>query len=118
MLKLHKTVCIHGNLICYRGFGILITGTPGSGKSWLSAYFISKGAELIADDMVTLYQKNSICHGSIANPTYRGILYLRNTGFIAVPSTITCTIPIHAHILLSSRTKLKISGSSQYKRRA
>jgi len=112
MLKLHKTLCLHGNLICYHSFGILITGTPGSGKSWLSAYFVSQGADLIADDMVILYQKNGICHGRIANPTYRGILYLRDTGFIAVPSTMAYTVPIHAHILLSSNTKLKISGSS------
>ncbi len=106
--RFHKPLCLHGNLVYYQGFGILITGAPGSGKSWLSAYLINQGAELIADDMVMLYQQAGIWYGYLANSSYRGILHLRNSGFIAVPAGSSHSIPIHTHILLSASTKLKI----------
>ena len=90
----------------------MITGAPGSGKSWVSAYLIRCGASLIADDMILLYSMNGMYHGQIANPRYRGLLYLRNHGFIAVPTCPDHSIPIHKHILLSAGTRLRISGSS------
>ena len=101
MPKHLKACCLHGNLVRYCGFGILITGVPGCGKSWLSAYLIACGAELIAADMVRIHRQKDVWYGQTANVTYQGILHLREYGFIAAPCP-SVAIPIHTHLAFTT----------------
>ncbi|WP_085784066.1 HPr kinase/phosphorylase [Candidatus Nucleicultrix amoebiphila] len=75
--------CIHGNALVYQGRGILILGSPRSGKSDLSLRLIERGAILIADDLVRIEQEN----GSLvayADPEFQGLLEVSGVGFIRV----------------------------------
>lgn len=59
-------VTIHGNLIVYRGLGLLLLGRSGLGKSDCALDLIANGCQLVADDMVQL-ERNSL-HQIIGRP--------------------------------------------------
>lgn len=49
---------IHANCVAHFGRGVLIQGSPGSGKSTLSLALMAQGAMLVADDYVHLEKRN------------------------------------------------------------
>lgn len=55
-LRLAQSTSIHGVCLDVLGMGVIITGDSGSGKSELGLELISRGAGLVADDVVDLYR--------------------------------------------------------------
>lgn len=45
---------IHGNLVSVFGFGVLIVGDSGTGKTACSVFLLKRGHRLIADDVVEI----------------------------------------------------------------
>lgn len=76
---------IHANAISFMGYGILITGASGSGKSDLSLRLMDQGAILISDDyvMLTVHQDQSLW----ASPpeALAGKMEIRGIGIVTVP---------------------------------
>ncbi len=55
-LRLAQSTSVHGVCLDVLGMGVIITGDSGSGKSELGLELISRGAGLVADDVVDLYR--------------------------------------------------------------
>lgn len=71
---------LHGTLVSLRGKGILILGSSGSGKSDLALRLImEKGAVLIADDRVNLFQNDGRLFGSAPAEIF-GKMEIRGVG--------------------------------------
>lgn len=49
---------IHGTGLYFEGYGILLTGPSGSGKSDLALRLMARGAELVGDDYLELSRDN------------------------------------------------------------
>ncbi len=49
---------IHAGCVDLEGFGVLITGKSGSGKSGLALRLLALGASLVADDQVKINEQN------------------------------------------------------------
>ncbi len=71
---------IHGTLVSLNGKGILIIGASCSGKSDLALRLImEKGAILVADDRVNLFQNDNRLYGSSPTEIF-GKLEIRGVG--------------------------------------
>ena len=55
-LRLAQSTSLHGVCLDVLGTGVIITGDSGSGKSELGLELISRGAGLVADDVVDIYR--------------------------------------------------------------
>lgn len=77
----HQTIGIHGTLIQLYGYGVLLTGESGLGKSLAAFELLKKGAQLIADDMVHLKRVDGVLMGSAPNNLY-DVLEVRGLGLI------------------------------------
>lgn len=55
-LRLAQSTSVHGVCLDVLGMGVIITGDSGSGKSELGLELISRGAGLVADDVVDIYR--------------------------------------------------------------
>lgn len=78
----HINHSIHANFVVWQGMGILITGPSGSGKSTLSWQLIQCGAYLVADDLVHIEKDCGQLIGSLPNPQFTGLIYLRDQGVL------------------------------------
>lgn len=76
---------IHGNLVNILGIGVLILGESGTGKSESSLKLISRGFQLVADDVVELAARGGRLFGRSPDPLV-GILASRIEGFVDVPA--------------------------------
>jgi ABC-type dipeptide/oligopeptide/nickel transport system ATPase component len=61
LLKITQQLCdgsivVHGTGISCCGKGVLLIGSPGSGKSDLALRMLALGSQLIADDQVVIHQ--------------------------------------------------------------
>jgi len=74
---------LHGTCLRINGFGVLITGKPGSGKSLTALALLQRGHQLISDDLTHLTRhKNKIiatCPSSIHN-----LLFINQLGLLEV----------------------------------
>lgn len=65
-----SNIILHGAVVGYDDYGILITGLSGAGKSTLSTYCLKNGMKFIGDDRIAVSkQGNQI----LANPIYTTI---------------------------------------------
>lgn len=62
-----SNLILHGAVVGYDNYGILITGLSGAGKSTLSAYCLKKGMQFVGDDRIALTRKDGQL---VANPIY------------------------------------------------
>ena len=76
-----NTLCIHGNLIQLYGYGVLLIGESGIGKSFATLELLKKGAQLIADDITHLHLSNGELVGSAPKNLY-DVLEIRGLGLI------------------------------------
>lgn len=67
--------------VAIAGRGLLIAGTPGSGKTSLALELIDRGAQLIGDDAVDVDQRDGILQACPPANT-RGMIEVRNVGII------------------------------------
>ena len=74
---------LHGCMVDYRGIGVLIIGSSGSGKSETAIGLLEKGAALVADDVVNLKQIGGDLSAT-AKDFARGYLEMRGIGIINV----------------------------------
>jgi HPr kinase/phosphorylase len=75
---------LHGTSVEVKERGILISGTPGSGKSSLALQLIDRGAILIADDqtILSLEGQELVLHCPLR---LKGIMEIRNVGLCSFP---------------------------------
>ena len=72
---------LHATCVALDGRGVLITGPSGSGKSALALSLMALGAQLVADDQVTL----SLREGALwadCPPAIRGMIVARGIGLL------------------------------------
>lgn len=72
---------VHGTCVSIDGFGLLLRGAPGSGKSDLALRLIDHGARLVADDRVVLDKREGGLWAS-APAALAGLLEVRGVGII------------------------------------
>lgn len=83
--KLAPETRLHGVLVDVYGFGILITGESGIGKSETALELIKRGHRLIADDAVDIKAIEGVLHARSPFIT-SGMLEVRGMGIIDVPA--------------------------------
>ena len=76
-------VTAHATCIAFDGRGVLLRGSPGSGKSDLALRAIADGARLVADDQVILSRRGSKVVAS-SPPTLYGMIEIRGLGIMRV----------------------------------
>lgn len=83
--KLAPETRMHGVLVDVYGFGILITGESGIGKSETALELIKRGHRLVADDAVDIKAIEGTLNGKSPYIT-NGMLEVRGMGIIDVPA--------------------------------
>jgi len=83
--KLAPETRMHGVLVDMYGFGILITGESGIGKSETALELIKRGHRLVADDAVDIKAIEGVLHAKSPYIT-NGMLEVRGMGIIDVPA--------------------------------
>ena len=73
-----------GTCVAVDGRGVLLRGPSGAGKSDLALRLVDDGAELVADDRVTLVSSAAGLTAS-APPALRGLLEVRGLGVFRLP---------------------------------
>jgi len=76
----HQASCV-----AIGGRGVLIEGSPGSGKSSLALALIDRGATLVGDDGVLLEQRDGRLW-ALPPPNIAGLLEIRNVGLVTLPA--------------------------------
>jgi len=86
---------LHGSAVMLDGAGLLIIGTPGSGKTSLILSLICQhGATLIADDQVIVRRQNEQLLLS-APSRLAGIVEVRELGLVRFPHTeVSCPLAL------------------------
>jgi len=82
---------IHATCISLEGFGLLLRGPSGSGKSDLALRMMEYGSKLIADDCVYLALEDGVLIAR-APSRLRGLLEVREMGVIEVPYEISIQV--------------------------
>ena len=82
--ELSEVTTSHGVFLDVLGFGMLITGNSQIGKSELALELISRGAGLVADDAVELYQIGPETIQGRCPPLLRDFLEVRGIGVINI----------------------------------
>ena len=77
--ELSKTELIHGVLLNVYGFGVLIRGKSGIGKSEVALEMIKRGHVLVADDAVEIMKYHNELHGQSVQ-SIRNYLEIRGIG--------------------------------------
>lgn len=82
---------IHATSIVIRGYGILLMGASGSGKSDLALRMIDRGARLVSDDYTQLALKDGQL---IASPPPRlaGLIEVRGLGILTQDYAVSAPI--------------------------
>jgi HPr kinase/phosphorylase len=75
----------HGCMVDYRGVGVLIMGSSGSGKSEVAIGLLERGGALVADDMVVLRKVGNELIAETKEFS-RGFIEMRGIGIINVAS--------------------------------
>ncbi len=73
--------CVHATCVAVAGRGVLIVGAPGAGKSSLALRMMALGAELVADDRVSLHLDDDQVIAS-AVPQISGLIEARGIGLL------------------------------------
>lgn len=82
--ELSEVTTSHGVFLDVLGFGTLITGDSQIGKSELALELISRGAGLVADDVVELYQVGPETIQGRCPPLLRDFLEVRGIGVLNI----------------------------------
>ena len=80
---MRTTITQHGVLISVFKTGLLLTGESGIGKSELALTLIKNGHQLIADDIVDLYEENENIIGTCP-PILKDFIEVRGLGIMNV----------------------------------
>ena len=94
----------YGTAVLYCGFGILIRGPSGSGKSDLALRLIDDGADLIADDQVIIKSVGEILQLSSPDKI-SGLIEIRGVGVVRIK--YVSGVPLGLILDINPRKKLK-----------
>ena len=85
--RLSKTLTVHGELMEIYGYGVLITGESGIGKSECAIELVKRGHKFIADDAVTLKKiEGGRAFVGFSPNNIRGFVELRGVGIVNIQS--------------------------------
>ena len=85
--RLSEIESVHGVLVDINGMGTLILGKSGIGKSEIALELIRRGHQLIADDLVEIYEREVGTIVGRSPETIKGYLEVRGVGIINVIQT-------------------------------
>ncbi len=77
------TATTHGVLLVVNGFGVLITGEAGIGKSECALDLVTRGHQIVADDVVLIESSDDALTGK-APDLFSGLIEIRDLGIIDV----------------------------------
>jgi HPr kinase/phosphorylase len=75
---------VHGGLLRVRSTGVLLLGASGVGKSETALELVSRGHQLVADDVVELFVEDGRVRGR-ARDAIRHFLEIRGLGILCIP---------------------------------
>jgi HPr kinase/phosphorylase len=75
---------VHGGLLRVRGCGVLLLGPSGVGKSEIALELVSRGHQLVADDVVELFLEDGRLIGR-PREAIRHFLEIRGLGILCIP---------------------------------
>lgn len=78
-------IVMYGCVVALDGWGVLLRGKSGSGKSDLALRLIGDGAMLVADDQIRLILSEGLVHAS-APEAIAGLLEVRGVGIVPMAS--------------------------------
>lgn len=81
---LAESTSMHGVFLEVQGFGVLIRGGPGLGKSELALELISRGHRLVADDIVDFYRLSPERIEGRCPPLLQDFLEVRGLGILNI----------------------------------
>jgi HPr kinase/phosphorylase len=111
------TRTVHATCVSHHGHGALIVGKSGSGKSGLALQLMAMGAQLVADDRVTLTRQGDYLLASCP-PRLSGKIEARGVGLLATapapPTRVVMIVDLdHAETeRLPPRRKREVLGLS------
>lgn len=83
---------LHATAVSVEGRGILILGAAGTGKSGLAMQLMAFGAQLVADDQVSVTPLDGVIHARCPE-NLRGLIEARGVGILHAP--FVDEAPIH-----------------------
>jgi HPr kinase/phosphorylase len=99
------TETLHASCVAISDRAALITGPSGSGKSALALQLIALGAELVADDRVTLSMRDASVIAS-APDAIAGLVEARGVGLLRMAWRPEATIALVADLSAAGRDRL------------
>ena len=91
---------VHGGCAARAGWGVLLLGPPGAGKSDLLLRLLDAGWSLVADDQVEIMTAAGNTLVASAPPALSGILELRGVGLLRdVPVTPSAALRLVARLV-------------------
>ena len=94
---------IHATAVSVRGYGLLLTGSAGSGKSDLAFRLIDRGAMLVSDDQTCLYLQEGILRAK-APETILGMIEVRGVGVLDYP--VVRDVELSLHVALKPEAEM------------
>jgi serine kinase of HPr protein (carbohydrate metabolism regulator) len=82
--------------------GILLIGESGAGKSEAALRLLERGAMLVADDRVILFERDC-CLWAEAPAVLSGLLEVRGVGIVKVPSALSARIGLAVELVRPER---------------
>lgn len=115
----HDTQSCHGVMVCIDDQGVLITGEPGIGKSSLALELVSRGHQLVADDVIEVSSSDNQLFGHCPS-MLKGLLNSRELGTVNIEQLFGMQAIIESAPLLyvvelsTSPLPSQLEGSQQY----
>lgn len=85
------TLTLHATTVAIGGWGVIITGRSGAGKSDLALRLIDRGAELVSDDYTVLTASDGVLTAA-APATIAGRMEVRGIGIVDWPYRIVAPV--------------------------
>ncbi|PCG15839.1 MULTISPECIES: HPr kinase/phosphorylase [Sphingomonas] len=85
------TLTLHATTVAIGGWGVMITGRSGAGKSDLALRLIDRGAELVSDDYTVLTAGDGVLSAA-APATIAGRMEVRGIGIVDWPYRIVAPV--------------------------
>ena len=114
MMDADDAASVHASCVAFGGYGVLLLGPPGSGKSDLALRLIDGGATLVADDRVILSRSGAELFAT-APEALAGLLEIRGTGIVRVPHSASVPVVLAVRMAASGTLeRLPREGWSEY----